>query len=69
MKENLLTWMMKDSFRGVSSFRLENTGYDSIVPPEEEFRNSPLINSSPVMPPWSGEPPRKVPAAEETVNE
>ncbi|XP_046850033.1 LIM domain-binding protein 2-like isoform X2 [Xenia sp. Carnegie-2017] len=49
--------------------RLENTGYDSIVPPEEEFRNSPLINSSPVMPPWSGEPPRKVPAAEETVNE
>lgn len=35
--------------------RLENTGYDTAVTQEDEFRNSPMPNSSPVMTPWSGE--------------
>lgn len=48
-------------------FRLENTGYDTAVPQDDEFRNSPLTNSSPVMAPWSGEPRKST--QEDGVNE
>ncbi|CAB4025060.1 LIM domain-binding 2-like isoform X4 [Paramuricea clavata] len=46
---------------------LENTGYETAVNQEDEFRNSPLTNSSPVMTPWPGEA-RKAPQ-EDGVNE
>lgn len=46
---------------------LENTGYDTAGTQEDEFRNSPLTNSSPAMPPWSGD--GRKPPPEDGVNE